>query len=145
MGISKEDHKALQNIYYGMIRRCHDPRRKDYHKYGARGITVCDEWRDGFANFEKWAIAHGFKKGMTLDRIANSRGYNPNNCRWISKRAQGYNRRTNRYIAIGSDVKTLEEWCKIYNIGPDLVIHRVQRTGCTYAEAIQKPVKRYKK
>ena len=130
MGISKEDHKALQNIYYGMIRRCHDPRRKDYHKYGARGITVCDEWRDGFANFEEWAIAHGFKKGMTLDRIANSRGYN---------------RRTNRYIAIGSDVKTLEEWCKIYNIGPDLVIHRVQRTGCTYAEAIQKPVKRYKK
>ena len=53
MGISKEDHKALQNIYYGMIRRCHDPRRKDYHKYGARGITVCDEWTDGFANFEE--------------------------------------------------------------------------------------------
>lgn len=145
MEIDKEDHKALQNIYYGMVRRCHDPRRKDYYKYGGRGITVCDEWRESFTNFEEWALTHGFKKGMTLDRIANARGYNPNNCRWISKKAQGYNRKTNRYVSIGDKVKTLEEWCRLYNIGPDLVIHRVQRTKCTYAEAITKPVNRRNK
>ncbi len=145
MEIDKEDHKALQNIYYGMVRRCHDPRRKDYYKYGGRGITVCDEWRESFTNFEEWALTHGFKRGMTLDRIANARGYNPNNCRWISKKAQGYNRHTNRYVSIGDKVKTLEEWCRLYNIGPDLVIHRVQRTKCTYAEAITKPVKRRNK
>lgn len=145
MEIDKEDHKALQNIYYGMIRRCHDPRRKDYYKYGGHGITVCDEWRESFTNFEQWALSHGFKKGMTLDRIANARGYNPNNCRWISKKAQGYNRHTNRYVSIGDQVKTLEEWCRIYNIAPDLVIHRVQRTKCTYAEAITKPVNRRNK
>lgn len=143
--VSSEDHKALQNIYYGMVRRCHDPRRKDYPKYGGRGITVCDEWREGFPVFEQWAMSHGFKKGMTLDRIANARGYNPNNCRWISKKAQGYNRKTNRYIAMDNQVRTLEEWCKIYDITPDLVIHRVQRSKCTYQEAIKKPVNRRKK
>ena len=61
----------LYDIWHGMIRRCHDPRRKDYPKYGGKGIKVCDEWRESYRNFEAWAMSHGYKEGMTLDRINN--------------------------------------------------------------------------
>ena len=79
---------SLRDIYHGMIRRCHDPRRKDYCKYGARGIKVCDEWRQSFEAFEAWALSHGYRDGLTLDRICNNRGYAPGNCRWVSGRQQ---------------------------------------------------------
>ena len=51
----------LYDQWHGMFRRCHDPRRKDYPKYGGRGIKVCDEWRESYDAFEAWAFSHGYK------------------------------------------------------------------------------------
>ena len=133
MGKSK-----LYDQWHGMIRRCHDPRRKDYPKYGGRGIKVCDEWRESFDAFEAWALAHGYKEGMTIDRICNNRGYSPGNCRLITGRQQCYNRKSNRYITINGKTQTLEQWAAEKNIGPDAILHRIDR-GWTVEEAIQIP------
>lgn len=128
----------LYDQWHGMIRRCHDPRRKDFSKYGGRGIKVCDEWRESYDVFEQWSLSHGYRDGMTLDRICNNRGYSPGNCRWISKRQQSYNRKSNRYITIDGRTQTLEQWAAEMGMGPDVIKHREDR-GWSIEEAILTP------
>jgi hypothetical protein len=139
----------LYEVWHGFIRRCHDPRRKDYAKYGGHGIRVCEEWRgtsdlrswsrEGYQEFEKWALSHGWKKGMTLDRVNNGAGYGPNNCRWVSKKGQAYNRRINVYITHEGKTKTLTQWAKDTGI-PDYVICKRRKAGWSDAEALTIPV-----
>ena len=74
-----------------MIQRCHNPKVPVYMYYGARGVTVCKRWRQSFLNF--LADMGPRPKGKTLDRIRNSRGYMPSNCRWATKAVQKANRR----------------------------------------------------
>ena len=128
----------LYDIWHGMIRRCHDPKRKDYAKYGGKGIKVCDEWRNSFENFKAWSMSHGYKEGMTLDRINNKHGYSPMNCRWLSARNQTYNRKTNHYLSVDGETKTLEQWSISSGLTPDCILHRIQR-GWSAKDAVTIP------
>jgi hypothetical protein len=76
-----------------MIDRCTLPSMPNYHLYGGRGITVCDQWRgkDGFAQF--YADLGPRPVGCTLDRIATDGNYEPGNCRWATASEQASNRR----------------------------------------------------
>lgn len=74
-----------------MKARCLNPTTASYYRYGAVGITVCDRWMS-FAGF--YADMGDRPPGMTLDRIDNSKGYEPGNCRWATAKAQARNRRT---------------------------------------------------
>mgnify|MGYP000323778555 CR=1 FL=1 len=69
----------------------------NYKNYGGKGIMVCEEWcrKGGFPNFKKWAIKNGWVKGLTLDRIDNNKGYSPDNCRWVTRLQQRYNKTNN--------------------------------------------------
>jgi hypothetical protein len=143
-----ESNKKLYDIWHGMCRRCHDPRRKDYYKYGARGIKVCESWRgssepnewthDGYTVFMQWAMSHGYRDGMTLDRVSNGRGYAPNNCRWISKKAQAYNRKTNTYLTVEGVTRTLTQWASERGI-PDYVICKRLAAGWDVERAVMTP------
>lgn len=55
----------------------------DRHRYYDRGIAMCEEWKD-YKVFKKWALSNGYKEGLTIDRIDNSKGYSPQNCRFVS-------------------------------------------------------------
>ena len=91
----------LYGVWRSMKDRCFNERNHAYSGYGGRGITVCDEWRDSFPAFEKWALAAGYdetaQRGKcTLDRIDNDGNYEPGNCRWVDMVVQSNNRRTSK-------------------------------------------------
>ncbi len=81
------------HIWKGILRRCNNLKNKDYKNYGARGITVCEEWLD-IRNFVAWAEkTYPNTKGVSLDRIDNDKGYSPENCRWVTREIQNTNQR----------------------------------------------------
>ena len=95
----------LYGTWASMVKRCTNPNVWDYKHYGARGITVCKEWLD-VTNFVAWCdLTYPKLKGMTLDRIDNSRGYSPENCTWSDKTTQNINQRkrednTSGYVGV---------------------------------------------
>lgn len=92
----KMDGTRLETIYYCMHTRCYSKKHRSYRNYGARGIKICDEWlgRNGKANFYKWALSHGYKENLTIDRINVDGDYEPDNCRWLDYAEQNKNKRT---------------------------------------------------
>lgn len=82
-----------------MARRCYDSSYHASHRYGGRGITVCDEWRNDFWAFASWADAT-YIEGMTIDRTDNDGNYCPDNCRWVTREDNTRNRLpTDRFLA----------------------------------------------
>lgn len=73
-------------------KRCHSPQNKRFPYYGGRGISVCERWRDSFEAF--LSDMGECPIGLTLERLDNERGYEPENCIWASKQQQSRNRRS---------------------------------------------------
>lgn len=79
------------NIWRHIIRRCYSPTATAYPRYGAKGVRVCDKWRAGFVNFYNDMGPRPSPK-HSIDRIENSKGYEPGNCRWATRKEQSINR-----------------------------------------------------
>lgn len=94
------DH-PLYNTWYSMVRRCHNPKCPDFKKYGAKGVSVCDQWRRSAQAFVEY-MGPKPSPHHTLDRIDPYGDYEPGNCRWADKFTQATNKRN------GSDVYVIE-------------------------------------
>ena len=110
-----------------MKQRCNNPKCINYHNYGGKGITVCDEWKNDFISFCNWANENGYSNKLTIDRIDNNKNYSPENCRWVDMKTQCNNRDTNIKITIGNATKTLTEWCKIFMLDYKKIYARYHR------------------
>lgn len=82
--------RHIYAVWKGMRGRCNRLTNSRYHRYGGRGISVCKEWNNPI-NFVNWAMSHGYKRGLTLDRIDNNGNYCPENCRFVSIRDNNRN------------------------------------------------------
>ena len=99
-----------------MKRRCYCKTDKAYNNYGGRGIKVCEEWKNNYLHFKEWSINNGYKENLTIDRINNDGNYESNNCRWINKKQQANNRRTNIKIRYKNEEYTLKQLAELLQI-----------------------------
>lgn len=116
--------KRLRKIWGSMKERCYRPMHMHYKNYGGRGITVCDEWKDDYIAFARWAYKNGYRDDLTIDRENNDGNYEPSNCRWITVKEQNNNTRSNRIIEYKgtqytvsqlAEVAGLNVFCKNYS------------------------------
>jgi hypothetical protein len=129
----------IYGIYYGMISRCYNQNATHYENYGGRGIFICKDWLDDFMNFYNWSLANGYRDDLTLDRIDVNGNYQPSNCRWVTMKEQGFNKRNNHYVEIDGEIKTITEWSDIYSINPQTVHCRMER-GWDVIYALTSPI-----
>ena len=141
----------LNAIYLGMKYRCCNPSDARFKNYGARGITVCDEWLDpspvgkhcskGWLAFKKWAFENGYSKELTLDRIDNNKGYFPGNCRWVNMKSQQNNRRNNHLVTYKGETKTLSQWCEELGLKRSTTTSRLVTMKWSVEKAFEQNVK----
>ena len=94
-----ESHSSLYGRWIDMKQRCYNQKTKNFRWYGAKGITVCEEWKDNSTAFIDWANANGYKKELTLDKDIGSERlnispaiYSPETCKWITTKEQNKER-----------------------------------------------------
>ena len=120
----------LYQVWCNMKNRCYNPNVRSYKNYGARGITVCDEWRDNFSSFSAWAYSAGYDKmaaygECTIDRIDVNGPYAPCNCRWVSEASQANNKTNNHRVIYQGKEYTVAELAKCLGIGYSTIYGRV--------------------
>ena len=105
-----------------MKRRCQNPKTRNYHNYGGRGIAVCERWQL-FENF--YEDMGDPPKGMTLERVDNDKGYSPENCVWADHETQMRNTRKTRNITINGETKCVAEWAEKLGVNPNTIYGRL--------------------
>lgn len=126
---------ATYLAWLSMRWRCTNRNRRDYVRYGGRGIKVCDRWSH-FANF---MADMGLRpEGMQLDRVNNDGNYEPSNCRWATPKQQARNRSNNNPITFNGETKTRAEWCEQLGLTKHAIRHRLRKGWCI-EEAVTTP------
>ena len=115
----------LYNVWQGIVARCCRPSHPQYKRYGGRGIQICKLWRHNPAAFCKWAIAHGYKKGLQIDRVNNDKGYFPDNCRFVTAAVNLCNTSRNRRLYLNGVSKTVAEWARELGISYSCLRNRM--------------------
>lgn len=144
-----EDLDRLRRIHGGMKQRCYNKKCAGYRNYGGRGIIICNEWHDR-ENFIEWALSHGYRNDLSIDRINVNGNYEPSNCRWADDETQRENRRprdewkspeprTKKTWTIDGITAEREKWCLVYDIGLPTVLYRVNHMGMTIEQALKTP------
>lgn len=116
----------LYDIWESMKQRCFYENSISYRNYGGRGITVCDEWKQSFIAFYKWATSNGYQENLTIDRINLDGDYEPTNCRFITMKEQGRNKRNNRVIEYRGESHCISEWAEKMKIKKTTLYQRLK-------------------
>lgn len=133
----------LYGIWCAIKRRCYNPKDVRYDSYGARGITVCDEWKGSYENFQEWALNNGYNENAprgvcTIERKNVDEGYSPSNCIWTTLKEQANNMRTNHIITIDGISKTASQWADAVGIDKKVVYGRISKGWSEY-DAVMTP------
>ena len=127
-----------------MRARCENKKDISYHRYGAKGIEVCEEWKEDKTKFFAWAFENGYKDHLTLDRIDGTKGYSPENCRWVTVKDQANNRVNNRYLEAFGKRKTLAQWADYTGIDLSTIWSRLKR-GWDIDRTLTEPVQKQRR
>jgi hypothetical protein len=120
-------HTRIYKIYYGILTRCYNPKSSTYQYYGARGITMCREWKDDFTSFYDWAMANGYDDKLSIDRKNENGNYCPENCHWVTQKIQTRNRRNNLVYTLNGITDCASGWAERMGIDKKLLWSRLSR------------------
>ena len=126
----------LYGIWCGMVSRCENKNDYHYPNWGGAGVRVYPEWRNDSGMFFKWALDHGYRDELSLDRYPDPNGnYCPENCRWATPKQQQRNRRDNHLIEWQEEKKTAIERAEITGISVNTINARA-RSGWSGEEVL---------
>lgn len=129
------EYKAWQSL----IRRCYNQNDAGYHRYGGRGITVCDRWRKSFALFFE-DMGPRPSASHSIERQNNNKGYCKENCCWATPPVQTRNRRSNVMITFDDRTMCLADWAIECNLRTDTLWRRLNRLDWSIERALTTPV-----
>ena len=127
----------IYEVWQHMHSRCRDKADKSYKDYGGRGIKVCQRW----GRFENFYFDMGdLPEGLTIERIDNSKGYFPDNCKWATIKEQANNKRTNIIIEYQGQHLTLSQWADKIHVKYPALWDRVRKAHWPIERALTKEV-----
>lgn len=139
---SGADNRSKTKLYWvwvAMRNRCNNFNNYSYKNYGGRGIRVCSEWDQSFESFKSWALLHGYKEGLSIDRKDNNGDYSPENCRWVNLKVQHRNQRVSRMLTLNGKTQTLADWSEELRISHGTLSARL-RSGWSVERTLTEPV-----
>lgn len=140
-------HHPLYKIWIDIIKRCTNSNAIAYKNYGGRGIAICDEWRHDFAAFHSYVtnLEHHGEHGYSIDRIDNSKGYEPGNLRYATRLQQSQNTRKVVMLTFNGQTKIVSDWAREAGISSSVLSGRLKRNW-NMQDALSAPVdKRFHK
>lgn len=135
----------IYSRWQAMKKRCYDKKNISYKDYGARGIKVCDEWKNNPLKFYEWALNSGFSPELTLDRIDVNGDYCPENCKWSTRKEQNRNKRNNHLINVNGRSITMAEYAEKRNINYGSLAYRLNESKFSLDESLNKPIRKQTK
>lgn len=138
-------HTRIYSVWEKLKARCENPNNPSYQRYGGRGITIFDEWKNHPDAFIEWAYKNGYDENAkygecTIERIDNSRGYSPDNCKIANEKEQANNRRTNKLITHNGETKTLAQWRDQFGMTQAKAYYHLVTKNRTIQELIDKGI-----
>lgn len=132
-----KSYTKIYKIWVGLLGRCHNPNDTGYYAYGAKGITVCDRWRE-FENFYA-DMGELPSNNHSIDRIDNKGNYDPSNCRWATPLEQANNRDNNRLIEYQGEIKTIGTWERYLGFSEGMLYRRLIKLNWNIEKAFTTP------
>lgn len=126
----------LYKVWRGIVDRTSLKSSRSYKNYGALGIKMCEDWRNNFESFHSWAMASGYKQGLSIDRIDPKGNYEPENCRWTDMKTQQNNRTNNHLITYKGETHTMKQWSEILGIKYSTLSMRLNNYGWPIERAL---------
>jgi len=126
----------LYTVWCNMKARCYSVNNDMFYNYGKRGISVCEEWKNSFENFLKWAIDSGYVEGLSIERIDVDGNYEPANCTWVPLKKQSLNQRRSHKITAFGKTMTIKEWADETGLKYDTIERRINQYGWTAEDAL---------
>ena len=129
-GVKKVTHGDCKSPEYAawchMVSRCSNPKDREWHNYGGRGISVCNEWRDSYESFLA-DVGRRPSRLHSLDRYPNNNGnYEPGNVRWATDKEQTRNKRTTKLITYSGQILCLKDWAKKLGVSYQYLQYRLK-------------------
>ncbi len=126
------------DVWLKAVERITDPSATGYHRYGGRGLSMCEAW---LASFDVFLQDMGPRPSSkyTLERIDNDKGYEPDNCRWATRKEQSNNMSSNVVLDYNGETKTIAQWCSELGHVYSTIRGRVRRYGWTVVRALETP------
>lgn len=121
-----------------MLTRCQNPKSTTYHRYGGKGIGVCERWSGSYLAFlEDMGLPPSLEH--QIDRTDNDVGYSPENCRWVTRQENARNKGSNRLIRAFGKILTIAEWSDETGFKRETIARRLER-GMIPEKALAAPL-----